>query len=199
MHWANFISHEVKMMSCVFSIKSQWFLCSPAVDKSLFSSNTDCYYFNLDAEVLQPLLRYPLGHQESLCWVLHDCLKFHVSRGATLKAVTLVHQPHQWSVPLGKINKLKNLYFVLLRHKSLQRILLDNLVRLNSKINGLHTSLISGETGCLSVFGAIHLHLRQPLQHRPSFQRRWCLSRGPQVYIRKVRLTWTSWTFIQLL
>lgn len=62
-------------------------------------------YFDIDAQVLRPVLRQPLGHQESLCRVLHDGLKFHLSRGAALQIVPPVHQPHQWPVPLGKIHK----------------------------------------------------------------------------------------------
>lgn len=62
-------------------------------------------YFDIDAQVLRPVLRQPLGHQESLCRVLHDGLKFHLSRGAALQIVPPVHQPHQWPVPLGKIDK----------------------------------------------------------------------------------------------
>lgn len=56
----------------------------------------------IDAQVFWSVLRQPVGHQESLCWVLHDGLQFHLSRGATCKFVTSVYQPHQWPVTMGK-------------------------------------------------------------------------------------------------
>lgn len=71
---------------------------------SLLISILGCSLFVLyvDAQVLRSVLRQPVGHQESLCWVLHDGLQFHLPRGATCKTVSAVHQPHQWPVTLGK-------------------------------------------------------------------------------------------------
>lgn len=71
---------------------------------SLLISILGCSLFVLyvDAQVLRSVLRQPVGHQESLRWVLHDGLQFHLPRGATCKTVSSVHQPHQRPVALGK-------------------------------------------------------------------------------------------------
>lgn len=82
--------------TCDFHLKTDRFcgLC--------FSLYWPGFAFTTDAQVLRSVLRQPLGHQKSLCRVLHDGLQLHLSRGATCKVVPLVHQPHQWPVSLGK-------------------------------------------------------------------------------------------------
>lgn len=49
------------------------------------------------------------------------------------------------------------------------------------------SATLLGATGGLSVSGAFHFHLCQPLQHRPSLQRGRCPIRGPQAYVGQVR------------